>query len=371
MMSGQAVRQERAPGIPVGELNRFAAAGLVNMVDPNTGLFCHRFCRTAGGYMREGVSARYTAITLLGLNRWKAAGGDTPIATDAPMDCLLNERAWLDNVGDIGLMLWLIAQAGRGDADRLYSSLDTERAWDSMKESASRRTMEIAWFLTGLSYIADSLSRSAANSAMNLAHAAYELLVSSQGDRGFFGHQNAEDGLRGFIRGSIGSFADQVYPIYALTQYAIASRNQEPLRQARRCADAICASQGPFGEWWWHYDAIRGKVFQRYPVYSVHQDGMAPMALWKLGEATGHDFSGSIHRGLAWIYGANELGADMRDSSTGMIWRSVYGTGIARRRRDALDLLGKPMHSTADLRVLHECRPYHQGWLLYAFAGRD
>jgi hypothetical protein len=25
----------------------------------------------------------------------------------------------------------------------------------------------------------------------------------------------------------------------------------------------------------------------------------------------------------------------------------------------------------AELRILHECRPYELGWLLYAFAGRE
>ena len=66
------------------------------------------------------------------------------------------------------------------------------------------------------------------------------------------------------------------------------------------------------GQWWWHYDSLTGNVFQRYPVYAVHQHGMAPMALFALADAARLDFSQSICNGLAWIYGGNnELAVDL------------------------------------------------------------
>ena len=41
-----------------------------------------------------------------------------------------------------------------------------------------------------------------------------------------------------------------------------------------RCAHGLCQAQGALGQWWWHYDSLRGRVFEGYPVFSVHQHGM-------------------------------------------------------------------------------------------------
>ena len=50
---------------------------------------------------------------------------------------------------------------------------------------------------------------------------------------------------------------------------------------------------------------------------------MAPMGLFALEEATGQDFGENIFRGLRWIYGSNELGADVRDFERNVIWRCI------------------------------------------------
>ena len=97
------------------------------------------------------------------------------------------------------------------------------------------------------------------------------------------------------------------------------------------------------------------------------------MALFALSDATGLDFRDAIDRGLGWIDGNNELGRDMRDRASSVVWRSVY-----RRNRikmyfgefsDYLRGAATPVPA-ADLDVMFECRPYELGWLLYAFAGR-
>jgi hypothetical protein len=197
------------------------------------------------------------------------------------------------------------------------------------------------------------------------------LLKKNQGEYGFFGHQIA-GGPGSALRRRIGSFADQVYPIYALSRFAQAYGAQEALSTAQNCADAICLEQGSHGQWWWHYDSSRGKVLQRYPVYSVHQDGMGPMALFALSEAAGLDYSDPIYKGLAWIAGHNELTANLCDTSAGLIWRSIYRKGRGMYGREFFRYLGVFNHSgpVRDLGILFECRPYHLGWLLYAFAGR-
>src|SRR5208337_5552579 len=95
------------------------------------------------------------------------------------------------------------------------------------------------------------------------------------------------------------------------------------LGRALECASAVSRAQGESGQWWWLYDSRSGRVSSRYPVYSVHQHGMAPMGLFALEKATGRSFTEAIHTGLRWIYGTNELGADMRDLVENLIWRCI------------------------------------------------
>src|SRR6185295_12279489 len=136
------------------------------------------------------------------------------------------------------------------------------------------------------------------------------------------------------------------------------------------CAQAICDAQGPQGQWWWHYDAPTGRVVQRYPVYSVHQEAMGPMALFAVKEATGKDFDQAALKGLEWIDGRNELKEDLRDPQIGVVWRCLrFPTTTSMLRQEARFFLHwqaepRPMRG---LTVLRECRPYELGWLLYAF----
>jgi hypothetical protein len=97
---------------------------------------------------------------------------------------------------------------------------------------------------------------------------------------------------------------------------------------------------------------------------------MAPMGLIAAEEATGHTFQEPIYKGLQWIYGANELGEDMRDMSQNLIWRCIYPRQKYGKYLNVVRSMigmssGTP--STTDLRILYEDRPYELGWLLYAF----
>src|SRR6202012_5256035 len=140
---------------------------------------------------------------------------------------------------------------------------------------------------------------------------------------GIFGHLAARQSLAATLRGKIGSFADQVYPIYALAQFAKINYRREPLARALDCARTIGEHQGPNGEWWWHYDSASGKLAETYPVYSVHQHGMAPLSLLALAEVSGEDFSAPIRPGLDWIAGNNDLHFDLRSPADGVVWRNL------------------------------------------------
>jgi hypothetical protein len=230
--------------------------------------------------------------------------------------------------------------------------------------------MELAWFLAGLSHAASTSPKVAAELA-GLARKTYRRLKENQGDCGYFGHLARSKSVAGILRGRIGSFADQIYSIYAMSKFASAFSLEEPLDAAELCASAICAAQGPLGQWWWLYDSRTGHISSRYPVYSVHQQGMAPMGLFALEEAGGQSFTDAIYKGLRWIYGANELGADMRDPTHNLIWRCVRPENSRTKYREmALSLFRAPKNDApvGALTILHEDRPYELGWLLYAFA---
>ena len=65
--------------LDLGQLNAMAASGLLPMFDSESRLFCYRMKRSENGLMKEGTSVRYTIISLLGLHKFEAAGGESPI----------------------------------------------------------------------------------------------------------------------------------------------------------------------------------------------------------------------------------------------------------------------------------------------------
>jgi hypothetical protein len=92
-------------------VNRFvnlAVRGLVPMFDRQQGLFCYKLKKTAQGMVQEGVSQRYTAMTLMGLHRLEQAGAVSPLDTNAILQALLSDLEWANNIGDLGasVALW-------------------------------------------------------------------------------------------------------------------------------------------------------------------------------------------------------------------------------------------------------------------------
>ncbi len=355
----------------IPQLIDFASDGLVHMFDHDSRLFYHRLTYGPGGVAKDGLSHRYTMMTLLGLHRLEATGIKPPIDVQTVLQGLLADLGWLNNVGDMGLLLWLVAVVTPDRLRSLYFSLQIDSALSRCSAFRQVNTMQVAWLISGLSYAGMALGSSLFG-CHDISLKCYELLARNQGPHGFFGHQATWKSPQGLLRGRIGSFADQVYPILGLTLFAKAYQSAEALRMAQRCGDAICEAQGAQGQWWWHYDAQNGNVFDKFPVYSVHQHGMAPMALLALGEDTNRDFSEAIFKGLSWIYGNNELAANMFEPNYCVVWRNIHPQRSGSYMRKVLQLVrpGDLARTTGTLQVLRECRPYELGWLLYAFAGR-
>jgi hypothetical protein len=285
------------------------------------------------------------------------------------MNGLVAGTAWLDNIGDLGLLLWLCALMAPERFEEVYRSFNVAAALGHYREAPQRRTMELAWFLSGLAHGALAGFRNVSGLS-DLARTCFDLIKQNQGRNGVFGHLASGRGIVGALRGHLGSFADQVYPIYALSKFGRAFGHGEALKTAQACAGTIREVQGPLGQWWWHYDSQTGRVVGKYPVYSVHQDAMAPLALFALGESTEQDYTACIFKGLAWIYGRNELNRNLCETSRNIVWRSIYLPKPKSYIMKAGSFLGfGPETATpSGLRVNFEDRPYHFGWVLYAFA---
>ena len=207
------------------------------------------------------------------------------------------------------------------------------------------------------------------------------MLLANRGQSGMmaFSRQPGAAGLRGRLRSELGFFDAQVYTIVASLRRHEVVGDASALAVARTVGEHILRHQRALGQWAWHYNAKTGGLVDLYPVYSVHQDGMAPMALIPLERIAGTPTRDALARGVDWLYAQNELGVPMVDTEKDTIWRSI------RRRQplsrivfplkaaslagafDSLDL-GAAAASPALLEIDREFRPYHLGWCLYAFS---
>ena len=119
-----------------------------------------------------------------------------------------------------------------------------------------------------------------------------------------------------------------------------------------------------------------GRVVERYPVYSVHQDSMAPMALFAVAEACGVDHFESIERGLRWLTDPPEIPGALIDADREIIWRKV-ARREPRRLVRGLQATASRVHPSIRVPALnvafppssvdYESRPYHMGWILHVW----
>jgi len=333
------------------------------------------------------MSVRYTAIAALGLARLDAADRRRVLAGDDLPDLLpgiLGLALAGRDLGALALSVWATSEiarvapdAVRREEDRVVRALD--RLVAATRSQAPVRTVEYAWTLVALlaASRAVELSEPAGDEELLLdaARRTADRLVAAQGPSGLFPHQLPADLLNRF-RSHVACFADQAYPIQALTRHALATGDDSSLAAAGRAADRLASLQGDRGQWWWHYDWRHGTVVESYPVYTVHQYGLAPMALLELSEAGGPDHRPAVARGLAWLLEPPETESDFIEDDLGVIWRAVGRREphlMVRRIRSAASAARPGRHLTWLDQVFppglveRECRPFELGWQLYAW----
>jgi len=352
----------------IDKLRAMALAVLPRMFRPEEDVHVHCLRRVDGAIRPEGVSQRYTAMTLIGLATEAAHDARAALAGKAPVDvgeALIRRVDGWTNLGDTAVTLWAARLLGCADTDRALRRL---RTLDPVNKP--HPTVELAWTVAALTVGHDP------SPDPSLAHAtASRLLDSYHADARLFPHQ-PHDAPAPALRGHVGCFADQVYPIQALAFYGMKFSDKRAIDASQGCARKICELMGRDGQWWWHYDVRSGRVVEGYPVYSVHQDAMAPMALLAAQAACGENFDEAIDLGLKWLVHSPEIGASLIDTENNIIWRKVCRREPGKLTR-AMQAVASSIHPAIrvpgtraafpPVAVDWESRPYHMGWLLHAF----
>ncbi len=356
----------------VAEFSELATRGLPNMYE-GTGVFVHTMrgqSRNGDQWPRgEGDNLRYAAIVALGLahmplhTQRKILRGSTAADLAA---ISMNRAAESQDAGAVALSAWAGAEVAGLDPTRLLDMLTPFLALNHPVE-----TVICSWALCA------ALATEATGRQTRLVSAASTRLIDAQTRSGLFPHVLPQHS-QAWSRAHVGCFADQVYPIQALARLSSAEGDYSALDAAEKCADAICRLQGPAGQWWWHYDVDNGSIVEEYPVYSVHQHAMGPMALLELFEAGGGDRFKHIIDGVQWLDRHPESRRPLVSDRHALIWRKIgrREPRKAVRSISALTTRLKPGWRLPGLdaafppdRLDHECRPYEFGWMLYAWHG--
>jgi len=352
-------------------LNALAVRTLRALFDGQEQLFSGRFVEPEELFVEQSVSRSGTLIALLGLRRLKEAGVVFPFDLAAIETAVFRDFRWMRGIGDLGLALWYAALFAPERLEKLHQRCNFEAALDFCRDARESRTKELAWFLAGLSH-AKLTQRESAPDFTDLAVETYRKLDGNRCEEGIFSHWSTTTRLGGWLGSRFGTFSDQAFAIYALSEFARAFQVDEPLGGALDCASAICALQGPLGQWWWLYDAHKGGVACQYPVLSANQAGLAPMALLALQESTGLDFQRAVDKGLRWLFGENELARDLSAAGRQNHWVSVTPEFVGIRYVETvLSLFGispNCFHFPSEqLKVVSEGSADRCSWTLYSF----
>ena len=147
----------------VNRLTKLASRGLVPMFNSQKQVFCYALKKVDGKVVFEGNSERYTLMCLLGFDRLEKSGHASPIPIAPALESLLTNFAWIDNVGDLGLVLWTCALLAPDRLLRVASQLDLKSALTRFAYSSKNVTVHLGWFITGLSYAKLALGSSFAD----------------------------------------------------------------------------------------------------------------------------------------------------------------------------------------------------------------
>ena len=170
---------------------------------------------------------------------------------------------------------------------------------------------------------------------------------------------------------AIGNFADQIYPIYALSKFATAFDLEEPLDAALECAMVVCHLQGNLGQWWWFYDVETGRVACHLPRLLRRSIRSGAAGAVRIGTCHGKKFSGCDLPRFGLGLRGKRTGRGSQDSFSRADLEMYCSEKPAAKISGDCSKLYSPNqeHVAAEsLHVLHESRPFELGMLLCSFA---
>jgi hypothetical protein len=342
---------------------------------PSDGLFPYS-SRLAGrdfiSDYRRPDSLRYTLNTLLGLGRAARAGiGDlSPANVDAMVETFNRLQAdGISDHADLGMLLLLnVDNPDANGTEVIELALRRLRPSVLSNEPQLFNMQELGWIIWG----AAAATRAGIAGAEEIGRRATAIVQKH------FVHPKT-----GLPRHSTRPYRKSLVSFGSLTYFLRAMNEAATTFQDERAADLFAAGvrhaisiQGPRGEWPWMIHIGAGTPIDVYPVFSVHQDSMAMLFLLPALDQGEAGVADAIARSVAWCFGENELGAEFYRWEPFSAGRSIERAEGERRTRRYLRFLAYSLtrrsgsFAGARVRVNDECRSYHLGWILYAWAER-
>lgn len=358
------------------ELPELSLEALPRMFDEGSGLFCQKTVLAGDQLSNRGSNVFYSAMSTVGILRQSLRPPESVFPLGRALDALHQVAADGTSPPVLANIVWAmtLAEDPRGaDLARQLAERDDPLNCDSAV---------LGHVIHGLAVAAEAYPELSGPAMRAARRWVPQLLERFSAEADLFGPFRRATGVRSALTRRLTSFAAQVYPLHGLASFYSVS-GEAPAPALHRAAERIVDAQGDLGQWWWLYATQNRAVVEGYPVYSVHQDGMAFMALVPVEKLGLGAYREPLALGLDWLFGANELSTtELVRRDPAAVFRNIQRVGsdadamfgisranlarvIARSLRPGSD------HTKADpaeLEVLFESRPYHLGWLLHAYA---
>jgi hypothetical protein len=343
---------------------------LENMYDENTRLFSFSTRLMQGKYINDFQNHgkyRYTVNVMAAIQRIQRSRATKWDLKDMLDEYVARHLQNDTNVGNRGLLLDVLTRENHPAAERVYRWLHP--ILDDRSRALALPIQETAWALIGVSTYA---RQTGSPQAMGLAQK-----IMAYIDRDLLNRNTLLPRHNNSLRGTFVSFGAIVYFLMALHHYARLFDDQARLALFRNAVTRVLELQGPNGEWPWFMDSATGRVMDWHQVYSVHQDAMAMLFLLPALDLGVSGTGDAIVRSYRWLFGHNALGCIMLQHNPFFIYRSIRVKGPAEQPRRLLRALAHKalgrasrMQPPSALEVNTECRSYHIGWIIYAWADR-
>ncbi len=345
---------------------------LEKMFNESTSLFSFSARQIDGSFLNDFSNAgkfRYTLNVLFGLQKLQQH-------TDIPWDLKSLAEKFLSehpvdglSLGDRGLLLHILSLENNTKARQIYISIE-----DLIKDKTrtlKQAIQNIAWASIGITTYAKYETSA---KGCDLARKAICYLCDDlMNSRTLLPRHNCGP------RGAFISFGGIAYFLMAMEHYSKAFNDDYVSALFKNTVARVLALQGKSGEWPWFVDSSSGRVMDWYQIYSVHQDSMAMLFLLPAVDMGVTGSAEAIRKSYRYLFGNNQLQSHLIQNEPFFIFRSIRRKNrLAERPRRLLYSFANKIASrsaeladSACLEINKECRSYHLGWIVYAWAGRS